>query len=254
MSKGSALDFLAGRLGFAQERTVTFGDGENDLDLVAWGGYGVAVENADPRVKEVARWVCPPAAEEGAGCRDRGACRLSDMIDLRAARDDPERFRAALARKGAAERFDALLAADERWRALLPRVEELRDAAEAEGQADAGAARGAEPREGGAARRSRRSSRPPRPSATSCSTQVPNPPDPTAPDGDTDEDAEEVRRVGRARARGARAHRRSGGSSWSARPGSRARASATSRATRRSSRWRSTASRSTARRRTATRR
>ena len=42
------------------------------------------------------------------------------MIDLRAARADPDRFRAALARKGAAERFDALLAADERWRALAP--------------------------------------------------------------------------------------------------------------------------------------
>ncbi|MBV8599523.1 MAG: serine--tRNA ligase, partial [Actinobacteria bacterium] len=48
------------------------------------------------------------------------------MIDLRAARADPERFREALVRKGAAERFDALLAADERWRALVPRVDELR--------------------------------------------------------------------------------------------------------------------------------
>ena len=38
------------------------------------------------------------------------------MIDLRAARADPDRFRAALARKGAAERFDQLLAADARWR------------------------------------------------------------------------------------------------------------------------------------------
>ena len=65
MSKASALEFLAGRLGFARQRTVTLGDGENDLDLVAWG-YGIAVENADPRVKELARWVCPPAAEEGA--------------------------------------------------------------------------------------------------------------------------------------------------------------------------------------------
>jgi Cof subfamily protein (haloacid dehalogenase superfamily) len=65
VSKASALEFLAARVGFARERTVTLGDGENDLDLVAWG-YGVAVENADPRVKEVARWVCPPAAEEGA--------------------------------------------------------------------------------------------------------------------------------------------------------------------------------------------
>ena len=48
------------------------------------------------------------------------------MIDLRAARADPDGFRAALARKGAAERFDALLAADERWRALVPKVDELR--------------------------------------------------------------------------------------------------------------------------------
>jgi seryl-tRNA synthetase len=48
------------------------------------------------------------------------------MIDIRAARNDPERFRAALARRGAAEAFDRLLAADERWRGLVPQVDELR--------------------------------------------------------------------------------------------------------------------------------
>ncbi len=48
------------------------------------------------------------------------------MIDLRAARNDPDDFRRRLARKGAAEAFDQLLAADERWRALVPRVDELR--------------------------------------------------------------------------------------------------------------------------------
>ena len=48
------------------------------------------------------------------------------MIDLRAARSEPERFRAALARKGAAEAFDELLAADARWRELVPQVDELR--------------------------------------------------------------------------------------------------------------------------------
>jgi len=48
------------------------------------------------------------------------------MIDIRAARSEPERFRAALARRGAAESFDALLAADERWRELVPKVDELR--------------------------------------------------------------------------------------------------------------------------------
>jgi seryl-tRNA synthetase len=48
------------------------------------------------------------------------------MIDLKAARHDPDAFRAALARRGAAEAFDDLLAADERWRALVPSVDELR--------------------------------------------------------------------------------------------------------------------------------
>jgi seryl-tRNA synthetase len=48
------------------------------------------------------------------------------MIDLKAARADPDATRQALARKGAAAAFDALLEADERWRALVPRVDELR--------------------------------------------------------------------------------------------------------------------------------
>jgi Cof subfamily protein (haloacid dehalogenase superfamily) len=65
VSKGSGLDFLSERLGFSRERTVTFGDGENDVELVEWGGYRVAVENACERVKAVADWICPPASEEG---------------------------------------------------------------------------------------------------------------------------------------------------------------------------------------------
>jgi seryl-tRNA synthetase len=48
------------------------------------------------------------------------------VIDLRAARADPERYRAAIARKGYAQQFDELLAADERWRELVPQVDELR--------------------------------------------------------------------------------------------------------------------------------
>jgi seryl-tRNA synthetase len=48
------------------------------------------------------------------------------MIDLRAARNDPEAFRAALARRGAGDAFDELLVADERWRSLVPQVDELR--------------------------------------------------------------------------------------------------------------------------------
>ncbi|HEY4348688.1 MAG TPA: serine--tRNA ligase [Gaiellaceae bacterium] len=117
------------------------------------------------------------------------------MIDLRAARSDPDRFRAALARKGAAERFDVLLAADERWRALLPRVEELRTKRKLDGKptpeqllelnkvkeelqaAEAGLAAAEAERD-------------------ELLIKVPNPPDPSAPDGNTDDDAEEIRRVG----------------------------------------------------------
>ena len=48
------------------------------------------------------------------------------MIDLRAARADPEGFRKALSRKGAAEIFDELLEADARWRELETQASELR--------------------------------------------------------------------------------------------------------------------------------
>ena len=48
------------------------------------------------------------------------------MIDLRAARNDPERYRAALARKGAAELLDELLDVDAGKRKLQTKVEELR--------------------------------------------------------------------------------------------------------------------------------
>jgi Cof subfamily protein (haloacid dehalogenase superfamily) len=65
VSKGSGLEFLAERLGFSRERAIAFGDGENDVELVEWAGYGIAVENAHERVKAVANWVCPSAADEG---------------------------------------------------------------------------------------------------------------------------------------------------------------------------------------------
>jgi seryl-tRNA synthetase len=48
------------------------------------------------------------------------------MLDLRAIREDPERFRAGLARRGAATHFDRLLELDTEQRQLRVRVEELR--------------------------------------------------------------------------------------------------------------------------------
>jgi Cof subfamily protein (haloacid dehalogenase superfamily) len=65
VTKAAGLEFLAERLGFTRERTVAFGDGENDIELVDWAAYGVAVDNADDRVKEIADFVCPSVDEEG---------------------------------------------------------------------------------------------------------------------------------------------------------------------------------------------
>ena len=48
------------------------------------------------------------------------------MIDIRAARNDPETWRAALVRKGASGAFDELMEADRAWLALVPAVDELR--------------------------------------------------------------------------------------------------------------------------------
>jgi seryl-tRNA synthetase len=45
------------------------------------------------------------------------------MLDLKAIRSEPERFKAALARRGAAEQVDELVALDARRRQLLPEVE-----------------------------------------------------------------------------------------------------------------------------------
>ncbi len=65
VNKGSGLDFAADLLGFTREHSVSFGDGENDVELLEWAGYGVAVANAHRKVMAVADFVCPSVDEEG---------------------------------------------------------------------------------------------------------------------------------------------------------------------------------------------
>jgi seryl-tRNA synthetase len=119
------------------------------------------------------------------------------VIDLKAARQDPDTFRTALSRRGASADFDALLAVDVRWRELTDRVgglraaqkqrpkgkptpeqveqfkkekEELREAEDALAAADAERAE--------------------------LLARIPNLPDPTAADGMAEEDAVTVRTWG----------------------------------------------------------
>ncbi len=117
------------------------------------------------------------------------------MIDLKAARADPDRFRAALARKGAAEAFDAMLAADERWRALVPKVDELRAKQNLKGKPT--------PEQLEELTRVKEELRALEEQLAAAEAErdrlalrVPNLPDGTVPDGSTEADVEEVRRVG----------------------------------------------------------
>jgi Cof subfamily protein (haloacid dehalogenase superfamily) len=65
ISKGTGLAFVAEHLGFRAERTVAFGDGENDFELLEHAGYGIAVANAHTELKARADFVCPGPREEG---------------------------------------------------------------------------------------------------------------------------------------------------------------------------------------------
>lgn len=65
VSKGAGLGFAAEQLGFTAAETVAFGDGENDIELLDWAGYSVAVANANAKALARADFVCPPVQDEG---------------------------------------------------------------------------------------------------------------------------------------------------------------------------------------------
>jgi seryl-tRNA synthetase len=120
------------------------------------------------------------------------------MIDIRAARNDPERFRASLARKGAAALFDELMTADGRWRELETRVTELRARTKSKGKPTPeqleelrqvkDELKRAEDEHAAAEQRRQE-----------LLGRVPNPPAEDVPDGDSEDDAVEISRWGETR-------------------------------------------------------
>jgi seryl-tRNA synthetase len=129
------------------------------------------------------------------------------VLDLKLIRSEPERVKAALARRGAGERVDELLALDGRRRELLPRLEE----AQAERNTlskQIGAAKGS----GDEAEAERLMARVGELKATMDAAKgelegveadlqrlqlaLPNLPDPDSPEGMTEEDAVVIREVG----------------------------------------------------------
>jgi seryl-tRNA synthetase len=117
------------------------------------------------------------------------------MIDLKAARANPDEYRKALARKGKADELDRLLAADERWRELVPQVDDLRASQKLDGKPT--------PEQIEELKKVKEALRTLEEALAAAETErddllraVPNPPHESAPDGDTEEDAEEIKRWG----------------------------------------------------------
>jgi Cof subfamily protein (haloacid dehalogenase superfamily) len=65
-SKGRALAFLAEHHGVPRSEVMAIGDGLNDLEMLTWAGYGVAMEGAPEAVLRASRIVCPPLELDGA--------------------------------------------------------------------------------------------------------------------------------------------------------------------------------------------
>jgi Cof subfamily protein (haloacid dehalogenase superfamily) len=65
-SKGRALAFLARYHDVPREAVMAIGDGHNDLDMIAWAGYGVAMSTSPQQVLSAARIVTGALADDGA--------------------------------------------------------------------------------------------------------------------------------------------------------------------------------------------
>jgi seryl-tRNA synthetase len=117
------------------------------------------------------------------------------VIDLRAARSDPDRFRAGIVRRGAGEAFDQLLAVDQEWRELVPQVDELRGRQKLKGKPT--------PEQVEELKQVKEELRRLEEQLATAETRrdelalrIPNLPHESVPDGTSEDDVEELRRVG----------------------------------------------------------
>jgi hydroxymethylpyrimidine pyrophosphatase-like HAD family hydrolase len=65
VTKGTGLARLAGELGIAPADVLALGDMPNDLPMLRWAGYGVAMANAHPAVLESADEITARNSEDG---------------------------------------------------------------------------------------------------------------------------------------------------------------------------------------------
>ncbi len=98
VSKGQAVRWLARRAGVPLGSVLAIGDQLNDLEMLAAVGHGTSMPSAPQEVLNVARYVAPPLAEEGAaqvierlalsGVRDAAAAARTMADAASVARED----------------------------------------------------------------------------------------------------------------------------------------------------------------------
>jgi Cof subfamily protein (haloacid dehalogenase superfamily) len=69
INKATALAKVAEQLGVLREQVMAFGDGENDVQMLAWAGMGVAMRHGNASAIAAAKLVSPPGPPETALAR-----------------------------------------------------------------------------------------------------------------------------------------------------------------------------------------
>lgn len=63
--KSTGLRYVLDKLGITPEETIAFGDGDNDAEMLAMAGIGVAMENATEKCKSSADTICGCCENDG---------------------------------------------------------------------------------------------------------------------------------------------------------------------------------------------
>ena len=65
IDKAHSLQKLLSSIGLTADEMICCGDGYNDLSMIEYAGLGVAMENAQPVIKEAANFVTRSNDEDG---------------------------------------------------------------------------------------------------------------------------------------------------------------------------------------------
>ena len=65
VDKASSIDRMLSTVGLTRENTICCGDGYNDLTMIEYAGVGVAMANAQEKVKEKADYITKSNDEDG---------------------------------------------------------------------------------------------------------------------------------------------------------------------------------------------